>query len=129
MKDKGSNNLVNELLEMQRKHEYELSEVEGKIYEAEGAYLREGSAGNVIKGWEGYLDTKGLSQATVDALVNKKAPVRVEMRDRYFSFSSMSAPQEDGVSSIAASTVTDFAATYARYGDDMDSKTGQATKT
>ena len=115
IKDKGSN-LVNELLEMQRKHEYELQEVEVKIYEAEGVYLREGTGGNVIKGWEGYLDTKGLSQATVDALVNKKGPARVEMRDRYFSFSSMSAPQEDAVPSMAASAVTDFEATFSHYG-------------
>ena len=51
-----------------------------------------------------------------DELVNKKGPMRVEMRDRYFSFSSMSAPQEDAAPLVTAAAVTDFEATFGQYG-------------
>lgn len=54
-----------------------LAALEQHIYQKEGEYLEKTPHGNVARGWEGFLDTRGTT-----------AKRRLDDRDRLFSYSS-----------------------------------------
>jgi len=54
-----------------------LAALEQHIYQKEGEYLEKTPHGNVARGWEGFLDTRGMT-----------AKRRFDDRDRLFSYSS-----------------------------------------
>ena len=60
-----------------------LAQLELHIYQREGEYLERSPQGNVARGWEGFLDTRGLQKR------------RFDDRDRLFSFSSYSYTMEN----------------------------------
>ncbi|GBG23866.1 Chromatin modification-related protein MEAF6 [Hondaea fermentalgiana] len=66
-----------------------LEAVHKQLGDLENRYLEEtGTTGNVVRGWEGYIDSK--PRAT---LTNKKEK-RLKPSERIFSYSSATAPDE-----------------------------------
>ena len=64
-----------------------LNAIQGQIYDLEDAYLESTAPrGNVVRGWEGYLDYKKAPNG--QAKLNYKRP---KASDRIFSFSSTTA--------------------------------------
>ena len=72
--------------------EGELHTIERQIHELEQNYLEQtNNTGNVVKGWDGYLDLESLAKPAVTGAV------AVEPSSRVFSNSSSTAPLQESV--------------------------------
>ena len=72
--------------------EGELHTIERQIHELEQNYLEQtNNTGNVVKGWDGYLDLESLAKPAV------AGAVAVEPSSRVFSNSSSTAPLQESV--------------------------------
>jgi hypothetical protein len=83
---------LNKILQKKADLEADLKQIEETLHEQEIKYLETTAYGNVVKGWDGYLNVN-LKQAG--------RIVKVVAKDQIFSHSSLSAPRIEGGSSNA----------------------------
>eukprot|EP00937_MAST-01D_sp_MAST-1D-sp2_P006083 g6083.t1 len=90
---------VSLLLEHQRELREQLSQCEKLIYEKETEYLEATDYGNIVRGWDGYIDSKLRRD-------NAMKRAKTQDCDRIFSLSSVSSqvvdPEEQQVAREAA---------------------------
>jgi len=89
--------LVPNLQTRKQQLEEELKEIEKQIFDFEESYIEETNHyGNVIRGWEGFVNSK---PKALEAGARKP---KISQKDRVFSLSSVSAPADKPEDSDAA---------------------------
>eukprot|EP00995_Heteronema_vittatum_P009902 NODE_5286_length_518_cov_214.089552_g3916_i0.p1 GENE.NODE_5286_length_518_cov_214.089552_g3916_i0~~NODE_5286_length_518_cov_214.089552_g3916_i0.p1 ORF type:complete len:133 (+),score=32.49 NODE_5286_length_518_cov_214.089552_g3916_i0:106-504(+) len=95
---------LTELKDKKRALAEELNHLERQIYNLEGSYLEEtmnNNYGNVLKGWDGYLQARVRAQTSASG--QKRQKTTVKEADRLFSLSSHTYKQ--AVFGVAAASV------------------------
>ena len=89
-----SSGTVREIQDRQTQLSRRLAQLQQQLYKFEDQYLEATQIrGNVVRGWEGFLDFKPRSMHANVSLSNaKKENRKLRASDRIFSFSSISAP-------------------------------------
>jgi len=81
-------NILASLQQRKQQLQDELKSIEKQIWDLEASYIEETNHyGNVVKGWEGYLNSKPLRKQ------NHVRKMKITLKDRIFSNSSLSSAE------------------------------------